>query len=98
MKKLCNDSGFSRTEDIKRALLHELDDYDAEATYHKRSVEELLQRSSDTSDLVPSLMKSTPRAVRLIRICSFPIFSNIEQGPRLCREQKPWFELPIKAK
>jgi hypothetical protein len=52
MKKLCHDQDLHEFHKCNRALLQELEDYIYEASYHRRVVSDLLQRSTDTCNLV----------------------------------------------
>ncbi|KAI0811762.1 hypothetical protein GGR55DRAFT_641679 [Xylaria sp. FL0064] len=45
------------TGELKKAILVELDDFDAEANYHKRCIMELEQRSADAAHLLLSILE-----------------------------------------
>jgi len=54
MMKLCHGLKSHRLESVKSDVLHELEDYLSEASYHRRVALDLIQRSADTCELVRS--------------------------------------------
>lgn len=52
MRRLCNDAEFTRFHKSDHNAAHEVEDFIAELSYHRRVVADLLQRSADTCELV----------------------------------------------
>ncbi|KAI2473463.1 hypothetical protein F4781DRAFT_192061 [Annulohypoxylon bovei var. microspora] len=57
LKKLCYEQVGCETGESKETLIHKLEDYIAEASYHRHIVTDLLQRSADTCELLTSLLQ-----------------------------------------
>jgi thiamine biosynthesis protein ThiC len=52
VRQLCHVTELIRLEGLREVLLHELDDYHSEATHHHGVMQDLLQRATDTCELV----------------------------------------------